>query len=136
MHYQEDTQVFVLTTQEKRFACLVELATGRHWAYAFTSPGKAEDFLRITRLHEPLKNAQRLFPCTLKEWFDWQPKKNLPDLAIDPDPRQLRDYPLHLQADLSTHDLQCITRQSAHGKTYEVLIHPRRESKPSRSTQP
>ena len=125
VQYSEDTQVFVLATRENRFACLTELSTGRQWAYAFTSQEKAKDFLRVFRGQTP-ENIDRLFPCTLKEWFDWQPQKKWPDLTIDPDPHQLRDYPLQVQVDLSTHDLQCLTRESAHGKTYEVIIRPQR----------
>lgn len=131
MAHTEDTRVFVLVTENNRFACLTELSTGKQWAYAFTSQQKAKNFLRIMRGHGSLGNANRLLPCTLKEWFDWQPQKNLPDLTIDPDPRQLRDYPLHVEADLSTHDLQCITRDFANGKVYEVVVRPRRKNKPA-----
>ncbi len=126
VEYSENTPVFVLATRENQFACLTELSTGKQWAYAFTSQGKAKDFLRVLRGHVP-ENADRLFPCTLKEWFDWQPQKKWPDLTIDADPQQLREYPLHVQADLSTHDLQCLTRESAQGKTYEVIIRPQRK---------
>jgi len=126
VEYSEDTKVFVLATRENRFACLAELSTGRRWAYAFTSQKKAKDFLCVMRGQVP-EDADRLFPCTLKEWFDWQPQKKWPDLTIDPDAKQLRDYPLQVQADLSTHDFQCITRESANGKTYEVIIRPQRK---------
>ncbi len=65
---------------------------------AFTSQKKAKDFLHVLRGKVP-DNAVRLFPCTLKEWFDWQRQKKWPDLTIDPDPQQLRDYPLHVGAE-------------------------------------
>lgn len=126
VEYTEEMTVYVLTTRRNRFACLAELSTGRQWAYAFTTQKKAKDFLRVMRGHGLPADTDRLFPCTLKEWFDWQPKKKWPDLTIDPDAQQLRDYPLGLKVDLATHDLQCLTRESVHGKTYEVLIRPQR----------
>lgn len=123
MHHQEDTQVFVLATRGNRFACLAELSTGKQWAYAFTSRKKAEEFLCIMRGHGLPDDVDRVFPCTLKEWFDWQPRKKLPDLTIDANPQQLRNYPLHLGIDLSKYDVQCVTRQISDGKkSFEVLV--------------
>jgi hypothetical protein len=122
VEYCEDTPVFVLATRGGRFACLAELSTGKHWAYAFTSEEKAKDFLRVLRGHGLPEDADRVFPCTLKEWFDSQAQKNLPDLTIDADPHQLLNYPLHLGIDLSKHNVQCVTRQMPGGTSFTVLL--------------
>ena len=108
----------------------MELSTGTHWAYAFTSQQKAKAFLRVMRDLPAFQNAKRLFPCTLKEWFDWQPQKKLPDLSIDTDPQALRDYPHFIQADLSKHNIQCLTTNSELGKTYSVLVQPQQTKQP------
>jgi hypothetical protein len=125
--YQEDTQVFVLASpSSKKFLCLTELATGRQWAYAFTDPEKAKAFVRLTR-KDPSQNQIALLPCTLAEWFDWQPKKNYPDLMIDPDPQQLLDYPLHIPVNPEKDDISCLTVDLPHGKVYQVKVSPRKD---------
>ena len=97
--YSERTQVFALAAKTKRFVSLVELSTARQWVYAFTSVDKAKAFVRIMRQVPGFPELERVLPCTLGEWFAWQPKKNLPDLAIHPDPKTIAHYPLALAAD-------------------------------------
>lgn len=93
MELHEDTTVYVLTSKSGHFVGAMELTSGLEWSYAFTTPEKAKDFLRMARQQGFLENVNRLFPCTLAEWFRMQEDQNLPDLAIDPDPEQHRDHP-------------------------------------------
>jgi hypothetical protein len=69
--------------------------------------------------------VERVLPCTLGEWFAWQPKKNLPDLAIDPDPEAVANYPLGLAADTAKFDIQCVTQRLPTGLVHRVTIRPR-----------
>jgi len=124
--YSEQTQVFALAAQTKRFVSLVELSTARQWVYAFTSVDKARAFVRIMRQIPGFPEVERVLPCTLGEWFAWQPKKNLPDLAIDPDPATIAHYPLGLAADAAKFDIQCVTQRLPTGIVHRVSITPRR----------
>lgn len=90
----EDTTVYVLAGERGRFVGVKELRSKRQWLYAFTSPDKAKTFLRIAGQKGFLEKVNRLFPCTLAEWFRIQEKYKFPDLAIDPDPKQHRDHPI------------------------------------------
>jgi len=94
MELSEDTTVYVLTGEHGRFVGIKELRSERQWLYAFTSPDKAKTFLRMARQKGLLEKVNRLFPCTLAEWFQIREKHHFPDLAIDPDPEQHRDYPM------------------------------------------
>jgi hypothetical protein len=124
--YPENTPVFVLATPKLEFATMVELASGKQLgAYAFTSQEKAKKFMKIMREHEVLKRVNGVLPCTLKEWFNWQPTKKLPDLIIDIDPRKLRDKYDLIQADPAKYNITCITRDSINGTSYQVVVQPR-----------
>ena len=123
--YSEQTQVFALVATSKRFVSLVELITARQWAYAFTSLDKAKAFVRIMREVPGFPEVERVLPCTLGEWFAWQPKKKLPDLAIDPDPEAVANYPLGLAADAAKFDIQCVTQRLPTGLVHRVTIRPR-----------
>jgi hypothetical protein len=123
--YTEQTVVYVLANYACEFIGLMELASNRHWIYAFTSEEKAEDFLRITRQAGYFQGITRLFPCTLAEWFEMQAKKKLPDIAIDPNPEQLRDYPM-VVGDMAKHNISSVTVELPSGdKVYRVAISPR-----------
>lgn len=125
MELREDMTVYVLANDEYRFVGLMELASDRQWVYAFTSQQKAEDFLRIARQGGGFTEANRLFPCTLAEWFDMQAKKKLPDLAIDPDPEQNRDYPM-MVGDMAQHNISCVTTDLPNGgKVCRVAVSER-----------
>jgi hypothetical protein len=126
--YASDTQIFALANAAGSFARFVELTTGKQLAYAFTSVDKAKEFLRVMRSRDLLNDINRLFPCTLAEWFDWQPKKNWPDLAIDADAHAIVEHPLFVAADSSKHNIRCITRQMADGTIHSVQIVPRSDS--------
>jgi hypothetical protein len=123
--YSEQTQVFALVAKSKRFVSLVELPSARQWVYAFTSLDKAKAFVRIMRKVPGFPDVERVLPCTLGEWFAWQPKKNLPDLAIDPDPEAAANYPLGLAADAAKFDIQCVTQRLPTGIVHRVTITPR-----------
>jgi hypothetical protein len=123
--YSEQTQVFALVAQPKRFVSLVELTTARQWVYAFTSVDKAKAFVRTMRKVPGFPEVERVLPCTLGEWFAWQPKKNLSDLAIDPDPEAVANYPLGLAADAAKFDIQSITQRLPTGIVHRVTIRPR-----------
>jgi hypothetical protein len=123
--YSEQTQVFALVAKSKRFVALVELTTARQWVYAFTSVDKAKAFIRVMRKVPGFPEVERVLPCTLGEWFGWQPKKNLPDLAIDPDPEAVANYPLGLAADTAKFDIQCVTQRLPTGIVHRVTIRPR-----------
>lgn len=116
MNYTEDTEVFVITNGAS-FARFADLGEARQWALAFTSIGKAKEFIAITGLA-----ADRVLPITLREWFEQQEEKDWPDLAIDTDPVKLRDHPLRVEADMNTHNICCITHEHIWGKSYEVAI--------------
>lgn len=123
--YSEQTQVFALVAKPGRFVSLVELTTARQWVYAFTSLDKAKAFIRTMRKVAGFPEVERVLPCTLAEWFAWQPKKNLPDLAIDPDPAAVANYPLGLAADAAKFDIQCTTQRLPTGIIHRVTITPR-----------
>jgi hypothetical protein len=118
------TRVFVLG-EGSRFVCLAELATGRQFAYAFTSQAKAKDFLRVLREAGHSVKVDRLLPCTLDEWSDWQTKKSLPDLTIDADPHAIANYPMHVSFDPEQQNLRCVTTKQPGGTVYRVDITPR-----------
>jgi len=125
MEYTEDMTVFVLANHEYRFVGLGEMTSDRQWVYAFTSKEKAENFLRITRQAGWFEGANRLFPCTLAEWFDMQAKQKLPDLAINPDPEKVRDYPMMI-ADMAKHNISCVTLSlPSGGKISKIAVSPR-----------
>lgn len=124
--YSEQTQVFALVAKTKRFVSLLELSTARQWVYAFTSVDKAKAFVRIMRQLPGFPEVERLLPCTLGEWFAWQPKKNLPDLTIDPDPDTIAHYPLGLAADAAKFDIHCLTQRLPTGSVHRVSVTPRR----------
>lgn len=124
MDYAEGTHIFVPVSKSGHSAGLIELSTARQWAYAFTSQRKAKKFLKTLPVE-----INRLLPCTLGEWFEWQPQKGLPDLTIDPDSKQLRDYPFQVKANPTTDDVRCLTRESAEGKSFEVHVRRRRDFK-------
>lgn len=124
--HTEATRVFVPVTKEGRFAAFAALATGRQLVYAFTSVEKAQVFLRVMRAAGCLPGLDRLLPCTLGEWFDWQPKKHLPDLAIDADPHAMADYPLRVPFDPDTQNLRCLTTEGPDGPRWRVHVSPRR----------
>jgi hypothetical protein len=124
--YCEQTQVFALVAKTKRFVSLVELTTARQWVYAFTSVDKAKVFIRTMRAVPGFSEVERVLPCTLGEWFAWQPKKNLPDLAIDPDPAAVAHYPLGLAADAAKFDIHCLTQRLPTGSVHRVSVTPRR----------
>lgn len=126
--YSEQTQVFALVAESKRFVSLVELPTARQWVYAFTSVDKAKAFVRIMRKVPGFPEVERVLPCTLGEWFAWQPKKNLPDLAIDPDPEAVANYPLNLAVDAAKFDIQCVTQRLPTGVVHRVTITPHNPS--------
>ena len=123
--HTDATRVFVPLTIANGFVEFAELATGRRWAYAFTSEAQAKEFLRVLRQTADVSKVNRLLPCTLGEWFAWQPKKNLPDLAIDPDPGTIADYPLGLAADAAKFDIQCLTQRLPTGSVHRVSVTPR-----------
>jgi hypothetical protein len=129
--HSEQTQVFVLMAKSKRFVSLVDLATARQWVYAFTSLDKAKAFVRVMRKVPGFPEVDRVLPCTLGEWFTWQPKQNLPDLTIDPDPDSIANYPLRLNADAAKSDIQCVTEHLPSGTVHRVTITPR--SNPSQA---
>jgi hypothetical protein len=129
MELTEETMVYVLANEEYRFVGLMELASDRKWVYGFTSPQKAEDFLRIARQGGGFTEANRIFPCTLGEWFGMQEKQGLPDLAIDPDPEQNRDYP-GMVGDMAKHNITCMTTGLPNGgKLYRVAVSDRTDRK-------
>jgi hypothetical protein len=124
--YPEDTPIFVWATAEGRYAALTELATAKQRVYAFTTQDKAKTFLRVLRSNDvSVKAFDRLFYCTLKEWFDWQPERNLPDLLIDHDPHELCNSPTLVRADFFKYNLSCVTHDSVNGPTYDVRLEPR-----------
>jgi len=63
-------------------------------ALCFHLTGKSENVLAHSRAKGFQEKVNRLFPCTLSEWFRIQEKYKFPDLAIDPDPKQHREYPM------------------------------------------
>ncbi len=129
LSYPEDTPIFVLATAEGRYAALTELTTTKQRVYAFTTQDKANTFLKVLRRNDvSVKSFDRLFYCTLKEWFDWQPERNLPDLLIDNDPHELCNSPTLVRADFSKYNLSCVTRDSVDGPTYEVSLEPRKKN--------
>lgn len=120
MKHTEETEVFVPLKHDGGLPCLVDLGAGRQWAFAFTTAEKAKAFVVVAGVE-----ADRLLPITLGEWFGRQEVKGWPDLAIDPDPETLRDYPLRIDADLSKHDIQCVTRETLAGWQHEVTVRRR-----------
>ena len=128
MELRDDTTVYVLANEKLRFVGMTELSLGRKWVYAFTSPQKAKEFLRMARQKGMMEKTNRLFPCTLAEWFDLQAKQQLPDLAVDPDPEQHQDYPL-LVGDAAKHNITCLTKDMPHGgKIWQVAVSPRTDA--------
>jgi hypothetical protein len=126
--YTEQTVVHVLANADYQFMGLMELASNRRWVYAFTSKEKAENFLRITRRAGLFEAGDRFFPCTLAEWFEMQAKQKLPDLAIDPDPVAVRDYPL-MTGDMSKHNITSVTVDlPGGGKVCQVAVAARQYS--------
>jgi hypothetical protein len=123
--YTFDTVVHILANAEYQFMGLMELGSIRKWIYGFTSKEKAENFLRVTRRAGLFEAGDRFFPCTLAEWFEIKAKRKLPDLAIDPDPEAVRDYPL-IVGDMSKHNISSVTVELPSGdKVYRVAVSPR-----------
>ena len=111
--------------KQNHFAGLMEHRTGKEFAFAFTSPEKAKTFLRITRKAGLYETVNRLFPCTLAEYFELQEKKKFPDLAVDPDPEQIRDYPL-IVGDTAKHNITSLTIDLPQGgNVYKITVTPR-----------
>jgi len=121
------TRLFVPITTENGFIYFAELATGRQWAHAFTSEAKAKAFLRVMRQTDGTTKVNRLLPCTLGEWGDWQAKKAWPDLLIDADPHALVDSPARVSFDPARQNVRCLTTEHPGGTVYRVHITPRAE---------
>src|ERR1035437_243085 len=107
--HTDATRVFVPLTTVNGFVEFAELATGRRWAYAFTSEAKAKEFLRVLRHTADVSKVNRLMPCTLGEWGDRQTKKAWPDLWIDADPHAVANAPAQVAFDPARQNLRCLT---------------------------
>jgi len=85
--YTDETEIYLLMlVRDKRARGFTD--TKRSFTFAFTTPQKAEAFLRAARAVGILLDTDMLFRMTVGEYFEWRRTgRVLPgvDLTIDPE---------------------------------------------------
>ncbi|MGH7947311.1 MAG: hypothetical protein ACREH8_01245 [Opitutaceae bacterium] len=123
--HTDATEVFILFTERRHYLSITLPSVGRELVYAFTTLAKAEEFIGVMGEIPGFPEVGGLLPCTLGEWFEWQPLHTLPDLTIDLDPHTLRRHPFLVAADTSKFDVHSVTQHLPEAILHRVTITPR-----------
>lgn len=125
VEYTEDTVLYLLMTENKKFVGIIDFATNKKFNFGFTSINKAKEFLQICRKNNQLKNIRMVYRCTLGEYSQLQEKDpKFPYVAIDTDPEQLSSYPLII-GDASKENIRVLRLDKPNGKIYSIMTSPK-----------